>query len=245
MIFELPRLSPLQTVVYLAAAVVPAVVLMIYIYRKDKYDKEPGKMLLRCILGGCGAALASIVFETGADYLEELYFTSHAATAFDYAVVTAVLVGLIEEGTKFFFLKKVTWHSPEFNYRFDGMVYAVFVSLGFAALENVIYIFSYFDLSVALQRAILTIPAHMSFAVYMGMYYGRAKTSEVSGRLADSTFLQWTGYLSAVLLHSVYDGALMVGTPASILFFYAFVVLLDLMVIKTIRRESRTDAPIY
>ncbi|MDO4520022.1 MAG: hypothetical protein Q4B44_00085 [Erysipelotrichaceae bacterium] len=48
-----------------------------------------------------------------------------------------------------------------------------------------------------------------------------------------------------MLLHSVYDGALMVGTPASIIFFYAFVILLDLFVIKTIRRESRTDAPIY
>ncbi len=245
MVFRIPDLSISQTLVYLAAAVVPAAVLMYYIYRKDKYDKEPRSMLVKCIIGGFFAAGASIILEYGADFLEELYFTSHGATAFDYAAVTAVLVGLIEEGTKFFFLKRATWHSPEFNYRFDGMVYAVYVSLGFAALENAIYIFSYYDLSIALQRAILTIPAHMSFAVYMGMYYGRAKTSEVTGRLADSTFLQWTGYLSAVLLHSVYDGALMVGTPASIIFFYAFVILLDLFVIKTIRRESRTDAPIY
>ncbi|MBQ7991984.1 MAG: PrsW family intramembrane metalloprotease [Solobacterium sp.] len=245
MMFRLPQLSAFQTLVYLAAAVVPAIILMVYIYRKDRYEKEPGKMLMRCVLGGCLSALAAIVLETASDYLENLYFSSHAASAFDYAVITAALVGLIEEGTKFFFLKKFTWKSPEFNWRFDGMVYAVFVSLGFAALENVIYVFSYFDLSIALQRAILTIPAHMSFAVYMGMYYGRAKMAEVKGALSSSSILQWTAYLTAVFLHAVYDGALMVGSDASIMFFYGFVVLLDLFVISTIKRESRTDGPIY
>ena len=118
--FRLPQLSAFQTLVYLAAAVVPAIILMVYIYRKDRYEKEPGKMLMRCVLGGCLSALAAIVLETASDYLENLYFSSHAASAFDYAVITAALVGLIEEGTKFFFLKKFTWKSPEFNWRFDG-----------------------------------------------------------------------------------------------------------------------------
>ena len=89
------------------------------------------------------------------------------ATRVNYGILTAIFVGLIEEGSKFFFLYRFTWKDKAFNYRFDGIVYAVFVSLGFAALENVFYVFNY-GTGVALQRALLTIPGHMSFAVYMG-----------------------------------------------------------------------------
>ncbi len=242
---RMPYFGFSRTAVYLAAAVIPAVILMIYIYRKDRHEKEPAQLLMKCILGGCLSALLASLLETGGDYLLKLYYSSHAITAAGYAVVTAMMVGLMEEGSKFLFLKRYTWNSPEFNYRFDGMVYAIFVSLGFAALENIFYIFTYQDLSIAWSRAILTIPAHMSFAVYMGVYYGRARMAEVTGRASASVLLQWTGYLAAVLLHAVYDGALMIGSDASLIFFYVFVILLDLFVLHTVRNEARTDRPIY
>jgi RsiW-degrading membrane proteinase PrsW (M82 family) len=70
-----------------------------------------------------------------------------------YFIATAVIVALVEEGTKLFFLKRFTWRSPDFNYRYDGVVYAVFVSLGFAAIENLLYVFQY-GLSVAWARVL-------------------------------------------------------------------------------------------
>ena len=243
--FDLPILSIQQTLFYLAAAVLPAAVLMFYVYKKDTIEKEPRKVLGKCILGGLFAAVAALILETGADAAEQWYFSTHAAAYETYIIVTAVVIGLIEEGAKMFFLKRFTWHEPDFNFRFDGIVYAVFVSLGFAAIENVLYIFFYNAADVAFQRAILTIPAHMSFAVYMGMYYGRAKADDIAGNSVKSVIGLWTGFLEAVLLHAVYDGSLMLGSDMSLIFFYVFVVLLDIYVWYTIRRESRTDEPIY
>ncbi len=92
-----------------------------------------------------------------------------------YTILLAFLVvAVVEEGTKFVFLKLRTWRDPNFNFRFDGIVYAVFVSLGFAAFENINYVLGY-GLTVALPRAVLAIPAHMGFAVFMGLFYGRGK----------------------------------------------------------------------
>lgn len=242
--FVIPSMSLRRGLIYLAAAVIPAIILMVYIYRHDKREKEPAKLLLRCVIGGCLSAFAAMIIESGATWLMDWYFSRHGASSVQYAIMTAIMVGLAEEGAKYFFLKR-SWSSPEFNYRFDGMVYAVFVSLGFAALENVLYVFSYGDMSVAVQRAILTIPAHASFAVYMGLYYARAKMAYVRGNAYGATLNQWLAYLSAVFLHAVYDGAIMIGSDASMIFFYVFVIILDIMVIHTIRNEARRDAPIY
>ena len=243
--FVFPGIALNRGLIYLAAAVVPALVFMIYIYNHDKTEKEPGKLLLRCVAGGCLSAFAAMILETGATWLMDWYFSRHGATEVQYAVMTAIMVGLCEEGAKYFFLKRATWKSPEFNYLFDGMVYAVFVSLGFAALENILYVFSYGNLSVALQRAVLTIPAHASFAVYMGIFYARAKNMEVIGNAYGAMMNQWLAYLCAVFLHAVYDGAIMISSDASMIFFYVFVIVLDIMVFRTIRHESKTDRPIY
>lgn len=243
--FSIPNIPLSRGLIYLAAAVLPAIVMMAYIYNHDKREKEPGKLLLRCVIGGFAAALGAIALETGGTWLIDWFASSHRITDAGYAVITAIMVALSEEGTKYFFLKRSTWRSPEFNYRFDGVVYAVFVSLGFAALENIMYVFSYGDMGVAFQRAILTIPAHMSFAVYMGIYYAIAKNAEVSGNAYGSVTNQWIAYLSAVFLHAVYDGSLMIGSDASVIFFYVFVILMDIAVIRTIRSASRKDKPIY
>ena len=243
--FSIQGIPLSRGLIYLAAAVLPAIAMMIYIYNHDKREKEPRKLLLRCVIGGFASALAAIALETGGTWLLEWYYSGHPVTEAGYAAATAVMVALSEEGTKFFFLKRSTWRSPEFNYRFDGIVYAVFVSLGFAALENVMYVFSYGDMGVAFQRAVLTIPAHMSFAVYMGIYYAQAKNAEVSGNAYGAVVNQWMAYLAAAFLHAVYDGSLMIGSDASIIFFYVFVILLDIAVIRTIRSAARRDKPIY
>lgn len=144
---------------------------------------------------------------------------------------------------KFVLLKRSTWYHPAFNYRFDGIVYAVFVSLGFAAFENIQYVFQY-GLSVALPRALLAVPGHMSFAVFMGLFYGRAK-------LCAAYDYRWgvkrnlvTGYLAAVFLHGVYDTCAMLGTSLATVLFLLFVAVMYLWVYRTLKREAATDAPV-
>lgn len=231
----------LYLVIYVLAAVVPAVVLMRYVYRQDRVDREPPWLLGGLALRGVYAALAAIVLETlGQSVLNALVSQDNPR----HVVLTAFLVvAVVEEGTKFFFLYRRTWRDPNFNYRFDAIVYAVFVSLGFAAFENVKYVFSY-GLSVALPRAILAIPGHMGFAVFMGWFYGRAKLRSDLGDGLGARVNLALGYLAAVFLHGMYDTCCMTGTARSTLVFAAVVAVLYLAVFRLIRREARNDTPV-
>ena len=161
-----------------------------------------------------------------------------------YTILLAFLVvAAVEEGTKYWLLKRRTWNHPAFNYRFDGIVYAVFVSLGFAAYENIQYVLHY-GLSVALPRAFLAVPGHMSFAVCMGIYYGRAKLCEGWGDYDGVRKNLRTGYLFAVFLHGFYDACAMIGTTRATILFLAFAALMFFKVYRQLKRESLTDAPV-
>lgn len=235
------QLSALVTAVYVLAAVLPAAFLMRYIYRQDKVEREPPLLLLSLMGSGVVSALASILLERLGTVLLDLLVTDRSRTYI--LLLSFVVVGAVEEGTKLFLLKRRTWRHPDFNYRFDGVVYAVFVSLGFAAYENVQYVFSY-GLSVALPRALLAVPAHMGFAVFMGAFYGRAKVCENWGDEPGRKINLWVGYLLAVFLHGFYDACALMGSALSTLLFVLFVIMMYVTVIRLIRRESRTDHPV-
>ena len=237
----MPNLVFHVTAIYVLAAVLPAVFLMRYVYRLDRIEREPVPLLISLIGKGIWAALAAIVLEMlGQSILNALVEPENPW----YVFLTAFLVvAAVEEGTKFFFLYRRTWRDPNFNYRFDAILYAVFISLGFAAFENVKYVFSY-GLSVALPRAILAVPGHMGFAVFMGIFYGRAKRCADRGNRFGSTCNLVLGYLFPVFLHGVYDTCCMTGTSRSTAVFVGFVIAMYLIVYLLIKRESRTDAPI-
>ncbi|MEE3486513.1 MAG: PrsW family glutamic-type intramembrane protease [Bulleidia sp.] len=227
-----------QYALYVAAAVIPAIFLMRYIWKNDTVEKEPGSLLWACVLRGCLATALAFVLELLVDNL--ILPNTGIQTDMTYSIINATCVGLIEEFSKYFFLKRRTWQDPNFNYRYDGIVYAVFVSLGFAALENILYVFSY-GLSVALSRALLAVPAHMGFAVFMGAFYGRAKMCDVRGDPAGRKINLLAGYLVAVSLHAFYDATAMINTEKSTIYFIIFVVLMYILVYNVVKRESRTD----
>lgn len=239
MFFVLPLLPVLA--VYILAAVLPAAFLLRYIYRHDTIEKEPPGLLLSLLVMGVAAALGAGVLEgLGQGVLNMLVDPGSPV----YTVILAFLVvALVEEGLKFLLLKRRTWRNPNFNYRFDGIVYAVFVSLGFAAFENVQYVLHY-GLSVALPRAVFAVPGHMSFAVCMGLFYGRAKLYEDRGDPVGARRELWVGYLSAVLLHGFYDACAMIGGPLATGLFVVFVILMYRRVYRLLKRESATDCPV-
>lgn len=243
MLSILGEMSITSILMHILAAVVPALVLMYYVYRKDRVEKEPGDLLFKLFLFGALSTIPAMVLEIASQYLEVNILTQVSAGAATAAIVDATMVGIIEEACKFAALKKLSWKSPSFNYTFDGVVYAVFVSLGFAALENVLYIFQ-FGMSVALMRAVLSIPAHMAFSVYMGVYYGRAKYCEKRNNGEGKMWNLLAGYLMAVTLHAVFDGTLMVNSDLSVAIFFVFDVLMTIMVFRTLRNAARLDRPI-
>ena len=239
MFFEMPFFPILA--VYIAAAVIPAFVLLRYVYQHDTIEKEPPMLLLSLVFLGVVSALCATVLEGIAQTILDLLVAPE--NPFYTVLVAFLVVAVMEEGTKFYFLKRRTWYHPAFNYRFDGIVYAVFVSMGFAAYENVLYVFQY-GLSVALPRALLAIPGHVSFAVFMGVFYGRAKRCEGKGNDAASRRYLCRAFLTTVFLHGFYDACAMMGGGKAFLTFAVFIVLMYLSVYCTLRRESAADAPV-
>ena len=242
--------SSLRRVLW-AAAVLPPVLLLLYIYRKDRVEKEPPRLLLRLFLGGCLAVLPAMALELAGLRVSLRLFQpgSLAESAFRCFVA----VGAVEEGCKFFFLRTGSWRNPAFNYRFDALVYAVFVSMGFALVENILYVAGDGTMATALMRGVTAIPGHAAFAVFMGYCYGVAKMyGDAAGRCTDirqaqecqilsRRFLQKAVWLPA-LLHGFYDFCLEVQLPLMGAAFVAFVIALDLMAVRQIRRAGRSDA---
>lgn len=241
MFFVFPALALLPNLVYFLSAVLPACFLLRYVYRHDTVEKEPAPLLLSLLGMGCLAALCSAVLEGVAELLL-LFLVDPSGPVYTIALAF-LIVAVIEEGTKLFFLHLRSWRHRAFNYRFDGVVYAVFVSLGFAALENIQYVVNY-GLSVALPRALLAVPGHASFSVFMGVYYGRAKLLENLGDYGGSRRCLCKSYFFAVFLHGFYDACAMIGTPRSSAVFLLFVVLMFASAFHTLKRESAADGPI-
>lgn len=222
----------------IAAALLPAVLLLLYIYRKDCVEREPPRLLAKLLLFGVLSAVPAILLEELLGGLIDRLFVGLVHVA----VSNFIGVALVEEGCKLFFLKRGSWRHPAFDYRFDGIVYAVFVSLGFAAIENVLYVLQY-GLSVAGPRAIFPIPGHMAFGVFMGMYYAEAKAFACVGDLQRSRARLRRALVVPVLLHGAYDFCLSVNSGVLTLVFFVLVVLLDVRMLRTIRRCAANDAP--
>lgn len=227
--------------IYLSAAVLPALALLLYIYRQDRVEHEPVGLIGKLLLGGVFAGLCAIVLETiGEAILPRLIDPRQP----EYTIALAFLVvAAAEEGSKYYFMQRQTWRSREFNYRFDGVIYAAAVSLGFAAFENIEYVFGY-GLSVAPMRALLAIPGHLSFAVFMGTFYGRAKLWHDLGDERRATQSKWFACLSAIFFHGFYDACAMIGTGLSTLVFLIFVVVMYVLAFRLVRSGAATDTPV-
>ena len=154
-----------------------------------------------------------------------------------------LMVALVEEGGKFVVLKLNTWRSREFDYTFDAVVYAVTVSLGFAAFENILYLLD-FNLGTAILRGVLAVPGHAIDAIFMGCYYGLAKRCDVAGDIAGRKHNLRLALLIPVLLHGFYDFCLSVQQDFFLLVFLLFEVIVTVTAVRRIRRLSREDAPI-
>jgi RsiW-degrading membrane proteinase PrsW (M82 family) len=182
-----------------ALAIAPAVVIILYIYYHDKYEKEPLWKLAQLFLGGCFSTVLVLAASVVWQQLGFGFYRTLQETVF-YAFV---VVGGTEELAKFLILYLFAYRSRHFNEPFDGIMYATMVSMGFATVENIIYVFneSVYEQArwVALTRMFTAVPAHAAFAVLMGYFMGLAKFKKIA-----FPFL-WLGLLAAVVFHGLYD----------------------------------------
>ncbi|MBQ8075666.1 MAG: PrsW family intramembrane metalloprotease [Oscillospiraceae bacterium] len=223
-------------VILIAAAIIPAIFLMVKVYRSDRLEQESPSMLWVLVRAGIFSALIALVLErVFSEVLTLIVPMNHPMyTVLLYFVVVAVS----EEGAKYFMLRRSSWNSAEFNCQYDGVVYAVFVSLGFALWENISYVMHY-GFSTALVRAVTAIPGHTSFGVFMGVFYGIARREENAFSHDRSMLYRVLAVLIPILLHGAYD--YIASTESSSWYFVAFIAVLFAVSYWLISKMSKND----
>lgn len=231
-----------MNVLLLMLAVLPTFFLMVFIYYKDSYEKEPVGLLISLFALGMVSVIPALIIETLGELLFSSMFGDNTSVYNFFNVFFCVAIA--EEGGKYIFTYLRTWNNKNFNYKFDGIVYAVLVSLGFATVENILYVMQG-GLSVAIARGLLSVPSHAIDAVYMGYYYGLAKYYDSVGNTRSKNRCMVLSIIVPVILHGCYDYFLFEGTVLHLVVFLIFVVALDVLAVIRINKSSKKNMKIY
>lgn len=211
----------------LTAAIAPGVSLLTYFYLKDRYDTEPVHMVVRVFLLGVLIVLPIMVIQRGL-----LLWWGDEPIVFAFVISSGV-----EEVIKWFVLYHIIYNHTEFDEPYDGIVYAVAISLGFATVENVLYaIYQPASFATLLGRALLPVSGHALFGVTMGYYLGKAKFASEPSRTR--LFLLMSLFVP-LLEHGVYDWIIGSGTTYWIWFMIPLMVYLW---VKGLRKMNRANA---
>lgn len=180
----------------LALALAPGIAIMVFIYLKDKYNREPIGHLFMSFFLGVLCAIPAVFIELYASQL----LNNYVNIGLPHTLLNAfIVVALTEEYCKYFMLRRYAYTRRDFDEPFDGIIYSVMVSMGFATIENVGYVFQH-GAGTGIVRMFLSVPAHGCFAVLMGYYVGLAKFKTLN-----APALRMYGLALAVLFHGLYD----------------------------------------
>ncbi|TFG64184.1 MAG: PrsW family intramembrane metalloprotease [Spirochaetales bacterium] len=203
-------------------AVIPAFLLLVYFYKKDRQKPERFGRVMRVFAFGILSVIPAIIIELVLDS-----FLGEGKTLLLLLVEAFIVAALVEESLKLATVRLFAYNRPEFDEITDGIVYTVAASLGFAVLENILYSLDG-SVGIVLIRGITAVPLHAIASGIMGYYIGLSKMSGKSyiGR----------GLLFAVLIHGVYDFVLFTETG------FAFLVIPLLVICWFILRNLNKKA---
>ncbi len=225
-------------IVLLLVSLVPGILWVWFFYRKDRAEPEPKPLVMKAFLYGAISVLPAAFIE--APFRQ--FITGRAPDLLTLLVISVLVVGLVEETSKFVAMHVAAFNSHEFNEVMDGVVYGVAAGLGFAAVENLFYS-ARFGIAIGAFRAFITDLAHASFSGIAGYYLGRAKFDR-----GHAAALIARGMITAILLHGLYDFLIIAGLvpPAfGIVMVLATYAYLNTKIVKA-RRASpfrRTEGP--
>lgn len=183
----------------LISSIAPAMLIMFLIYKHD-LDKEPIQMLVKAFFGGVLSIVIALAIALPLGLFESA-FPSGFMQSFYSAFFGAAIPEEFAKWLIFYWLIK---KAPHFDQYYDGILYAIFISMGFALVENILYVMSG-GLSVALIRAIFSVPGHMLFVIPMGYYLSLSKFEE-GKQAANHRILS---LVLPMLLHGTFDFILM------------------------------------
>ncbi len=213
-----------MSILIIILSILPIILIGIFYYQRDTI-KEPIKLLRNLFFGG----LLSGIIVMFISILTVIIFPSYKdygnLSILDLLIYVFIFTSLIEELAKFVIVY-ISSKSKEYNQYYDIILYAVYVSLGFACFENLLYVLSNFNLFTALFRAITAIPAHASFQTLMGYYFTLSRLYPKKKKLYLSLSI-----IIPVIIHGLYDFLLYLNSPIFLIFFLVFVVILFVITI--------------
>ncbi|WP_074350890.1 PrsW family glutamic-type intramembrane protease [Proteiniborus sp. DW1] len=198
-------MSKLNTRLFIIA-VIPAVSIAVAVYLSDRYDREPISLLFKTFIFGALSVIPVIVVERFLSMFN--VFTGLLGAAYTAYIVA----GFTEEYFKRLVVVKLMCKNKYFDEKLDGIVYAVFSALGFATVENIMYVVFRFSYNpyIGLYRGVLSVPAHAIFGVTMGYYLSLTKFATNKAR--ERANYRKSLYMP-MLLHGTFNFILMAGVP--------------------------------
>lgn len=218
-------------------AVIPGLLIIIYVYGKDKVEKEPKGLIFKLMFFGILSCIAAGYIEA----FEDSLLPDYPKGSLEFALQTSFLeAALVEELVKYTALRTGSWKHPSFNYRFDGIVYGVSAAVGFAIYENIMYVASY-GFETAVVRAFTAVPLHAFCGVFMGVFYSYSKKSDILGQNGKRRLFTFLSLIVPMLIHGTYDTLAFLNTEESTFMLLGLVVILYITAISTIKRLSKAD----
>ena len=223
----------------------PVVLICWYIYSKDK-NKEPIQLLFSLFVKGISSCFLVLVvselMEMMIPFLEKDVIDMTTFEVFFYSFIG---VALVEEACKWYFVNKIGYNSKCFDEKYDIIVYAVFVSLGFAFFENMLYVFTNNSISIGISRALLAVPGHACDSVFMGYYLTIAKQAHLMGNKEQEKLNKLMSIIIPTILHGIYDFCLFINKDEFMYVFYIFIIYLYASSIAKIKKVTKTNKHLY
>ena len=225
----------------LLIAVLPVALILLFVYKKDK-DKEPLGLLFSFFFKGIFSCfLVLIISDVLGAFLPFMNKELEAMTFMEVFLYAFIGVAMVEELCKWLMVYNSGYNHKEFDEIYDILVYSIFVSLGFAFFENLLYVFNTGSLSIAILRAVSAIPGHACDAVFMGYYLSLAKQCRLLKRPEQEKSFKLKSLFIPALLHGIYDFCLMSGRVLFVIIFLVFVIFLYVMSIKKLNKLSKVN----
>lgn len=218
-------------------AVLPAALLLIYVYQKDTVEKEPfGLLMFLLFLGMLAVRMVIAPEELLGGLVSALPVNSIVRVFLNCLLVVATC----EEGVKYLLLR-TTRTNPNFNFTFDGIVYAVFIGVGFAMLENILYVVGKNSVALGFMRGISAVPMHCACAVFMGYYFGLSRQSEVRGQRDLAVQQSILAFVIPWSVHGFYDFALLSENAIMYAIVVIFIITVFVFAFRLVNKASKGD----
>ena len=233
-------LSNDNTAILLFLAILPVLLILLFVYTKDK-NKEPKFLLLKLFISGfisCGLVL---FFSAYLERISDVFSPLVTKNFFGQIVYAFVGVALVEEISKWIMVYLIGYNNKEFDETYDGLVYAVFVSLGFAFVENLVYVFISSSIYTAVIRALCAVPSHACDAIFMGYHISIAKKYSIKRNKKKERIHLILSLLVPTVIHGVYDYCLLSGYKILIIVFIAFIIVMYFISVSTLNDLSESN----